>query len=973
MRTVLLALLLLAPALDAAEPPHVVTARKFLLAFDREDTGRMAILAAQPARTTSYALVAFSLLESREYEAAKQLVNLRIGAPEAGGLKRLVDGYIAGARASEVQRVGWQKAEGVLRQGDPARAIQILDAAGKAPDGTITAARLAWTRARALAARKDVEASAAAFAECARVARTTGWLQRAAAAEQNRLLVLRGNAAQAEQAMVAAGNLIEDARMLDDAAKEYNARIARAELLLKANKPKEARVDYRAALDRARGLGKPELEGQLLSNIAFVLHVVEGQPRRARRFYTEALEAIQRTGDAGSIAKARLNLARVLTDIGDYEAALAEADAVPAEAPAIMQRATRAQRAYILRQQGRLDASRDAYAKLLASAKTEAEKSALALELGELQLLRGDFYAARAQFRSAAVTGRFGGRALAGQATAEGGLRRKAECRALFAQARDAAPNDVARGRILMQWVALERAFGAIDRALALTQQAQALLARKDSGDYGNAAVTWVVRGDLALLDGQLEVALDALGKASTFFYQLRDPGRAVPAYAREIYVLLQIKTQQALEDIKQRRSVLLHMAAGSGSNRLKSMAASTDGLYLAMVGRQEEATERLDEAARLGRETDGIEETANALVNRALVSGAEGYPFAREALKLLDGQPDRDPGLHPPVIGERPDDADAVALHTYMQTEAPDPAVVLELVERIRMRRVRLALGGRDAILAQRLEEAEFRRYVDVRTRLREARRSGENETAALRAFQEVAATYAAQAPLAFGRAPELSTVSSVLRFDELLVLVVDDAYGRTLLAIDRQRAVARRFEADKHWAALADMLEGKKRVLVAPDGFLAMAPQKGFEIQFIDSAAGLVAGRRREPVRPSSVDRPEGPVRIDLRHPAATDAWPAKPARVRLALLDRTAVRAGTQSDALAALAAARLRSGADYVLISLSGKTDSRLIDRFLADFQKDRSDPVAIWASVRAWAQGHDELKDPSIWGSLVLWG
>ena len=43
---------------------------------------------------------------------------------------------------------------------------------------------------------------------------------------------------------------------------------------------------------------------------------------------------------------------------------------------------------------------------------------------------------------------------------------------------------------------------------------------------YGNAAATWVVLGDLYLLAGRTEPALDALAKASVFLFKLRDPGR---------------------------------------------------------------------------------------------------------------------------------------------------------------------------------------------------------------------------------------------------------------------------------------------------------------------------------------------------------------------------------------------------------------------------------------------------------------
>ena len=80
----------------AADPVHITHARKFLQAFDSKDAGTMAIIAAQTSRKVPYALVIFSLLESREFEAARKLANLRAGAPEGKGLVLLCEGYVGG-------------------------------------------------------------------------------------------------------------------------------------------------------------------------------------------------------------------------------------------------------------------------------------------------------------------------------------------------------------------------------------------------------------------------------------------------------------------------------------------------------------------------------------------------------------------------------------------------------------------------------------------------------------------------------------------------------------------------------------------------------------------------------------------------------------------------------------------------------------------------------------------------------------
>ena len=100
MRRTLLGLLIVLAPVSAQQKSHVEVAKRFLRAFDNQDSGTMAILAAQPAVEVPYALVVFSLLEGKEYDAARQLVPLRSAAPEGEGLKRLCEGYINRARAS---------------------------------------------------------------------------------------------------------------------------------------------------------------------------------------------------------------------------------------------------------------------------------------------------------------------------------------------------------------------------------------------------------------------------------------------------------------------------------------------------------------------------------------------------------------------------------------------------------------------------------------------------------------------------------------------------------------------------------------------------------------------------------------------------------------------------------------------------------------------------------------------------------
>ena len=151
MRIVLAGILLLCVLpVRAAEPGHALMAKRFRDAFRAKDSGTMAILAAQPAKNTPYALVVYALLESREYEAARKLVHYRAAAPDGPGLKRLQQGYENGVRASRAQQLSWRKSDALLRDRKPDKALEVIRKWGMPPAGTVTGARLAWVRANAL-------------------------------------------------------------------------------------------------------------------------------------------------------------------------------------------------------------------------------------------------------------------------------------------------------------------------------------------------------------------------------------------------------------------------------------------------------------------------------------------------------------------------------------------------------------------------------------------------------------------------------------------------------------------------------------------------------------------------------------------------------------------------------------------------------------------------------------------------------
>jgi len=948
-------LLCVLPAL-AQDDVHHRVANRFVAAFEAQDNGTMVTLGAQSASKVPYALVLFTLLERGEEKAAVKLAELRAHAPEGEGLKRLVLLYREGGRASNEQRVMATRAESLLRRGKAAEALEVLDAAGKPLDGTITGARMEWTRARAWAARSKSELAAASFAECARIARTCGWIQLAAEAEKLRLQVASTQPSMAAEAMKAATAMIEDARAMDHLLGELQARIARASLHRAAGDAKKAREDYSVAVDRARALQLREVEAKLLGQIAFVYYAMDRLPKRARKFYAESLSLFLKIGEPAGIARARFNFARLLTDTAQYDEALAQLeealgiDGLPEELRPLIE----AQRAYVLRQQGRLEKSLAAYRALLEKAETDEQREALSVELGDLQRLRGDYHRALERFRAAS-----GPRALGGAAAALGGLRREEECRRAFAAAVEAAESREEKGRFRLQWVAFERAFGRIDAAIRIAEQANRDLAREDSTDYGNAATSWVVLADLYLLDGRMDKALGALAKAAVIHERLQDPGRAIPAYARETLVLLGLEGKK--EEAIRRHGTLLHIAESVSDPRLKSMTACTDAVFLHRTGRPEEAAKRFAEARALAREAGDPELEANALATRALFAGAEGLPYARKALALLDAIPDREPERHPLVVGERPDDAASIALRCLLLQKDPDPELAFELVERVKARRLQLALGGRDAILVRRLPEEDYRRYVDARSRLREARAENEGVEEARAALVALQEELGSRCPLAF---PEKRPKKPSLRGGEALLLYVDDAYARGVVAMDSSKIVVKTYE--KPLDGLEEITGNKARLLVSPDGFAALEPEAGRTVRYVGSAATLRRGGGAE-----GLVRVERTVRVDLRHPAASDSRPEEAGR--LVVIDRTEVVPGASVDGYAAVAVPRLLAGADAVLISLSGETDPRIVETFLAHVKTDGKPPDEALALARQWARGVDGLDDPAQWGSLVLWG
>lgn len=981
-------LLLLVVPVAAEVAPHIAQARQFLKEFRAQDHGTMALFAAQPMRKTQYALVLFSLLESREWEAARKLVDLRAGAPDGPGLQRLQKGYESGVRATPDERSGWVESERLLRARRPADALGVLEKVGRPSEGTIIGVRNTYNRGLALAALERWEPALAALSRASVLATNVGWLARALQADTLRLRLAQQQQGMDNEVALAAGRIAKLARAMDERETEMSALLARATLYTRHGKATAARKDYATALARARSLNKPLVEARILTNLGSLALLLERQPKRARRDYEDALLIFEREGAADHVRGVRLNLSRALTNLADYDAGIVQLDTLDKdlsslEDPGPLARASRSQRAYIRRRQGRLERSLELYGELAASATTPVEKQALALDMGDLQLVRGNFHAALAQFNTAKDEKRIRARAFAGAAAAWGGLQNEQRCRELFAEALEAATGVESKGRVGLQWSAYERRFGNIERALELVNAARARLATEEGKDFGNAAAAWAVTADLLLLDEQREAALRPLASASVFFARLQDPSRAVPAYGRETLILLGFDDRpKHLDDIIKRHGTMLVISEGTSNPGLKGLAASVDAHYLHQRGNAKDGNERFDEALKYAREANSPAQEATALAGKALYAGAAGLALAEQAILALDRRPDDAPAVYPFVAGERGDYAPSIALRAMLEGEKPDATRAYELVERIKQTRVQLALRGRDAILVRTLSAADYAGYVAVRGRLREARAAGTGEEQARSAFETEMNRLRMISPLAFTHVPSLAAVQKALGPTEALLLFVDDPYVKIRVAITREGIRVGQFLDEDRLSGLQRDLRGKTHIVVAPDGFASIDGQKwekatladAFSIRYCATAASFVAQRapRQRGARPTLREH-KGRVRLDLLHPQASNVDLATAETARLLIISDTVLQSQQRGtpDGIACVAEARIRAGADAVLMAL-GPVDARLIARFREHYAKN-GDADAALRAARKWARKQADLREARHWATLVLWG
>jgi tetratricopeptide (TPR) repeat protein len=1029
-----LLLLLVAPAL-AETGGEVAIATRFLEAYRDKDTARQRILAAEPALKVTYPFVMDWLLRQGELEAARALADARGSGPEGAGLQRMVATFAdARTRPTAGQNLAVGRAQKLLRSGAPDQVLLTLEGAGAPVEGTTLGARIAWLRASALAATSRPTDARAEFARCARLARAVGWLAMARDAERLRLryAVAVPDALAAADGYVEACHALGDDAGLIDALKlraAHHLRVARARPGdVRAAALKRVREDYTAAIDVAKG-GRERLEtAVLLRNLASIWQQYEGQPRRALKFFRQSLEILREIGDEEHLDGVLFNTALVLTDIAQYEEALARLDEMLSGAePPLSEVQTRglAQRAYVLKRQDRTEKAAVAYREALEIVKDGPLRIDLLVKAGHLHFRRSDFAAAERLYEAALQAAPGLGEALVGRAQVRGMRGDAAGALADFRAALASAPDPVVKGRWLIQRAALHRYLGQIPDAYESAALALEIFKDPQLRAFAEAGTAWQILGDLLLLRREYDLASKALGDAAVTFFKLKDPYRAIDMYARWMLVLVQLGR---MDEAVRRLGVLVKMAETTPSDSLKSEAKTAEAIFEARRGEMEGALKCLDEAYQLGRQADDPLREASALVHRALLDPEHAVALVERALARLDERRIAGPEEHPLVEGHRPDYAASIGVSALLKQQH-GAGQAFGFVERARADRLLVALGGREVLLAAKLPAALHRDYVAARGRLREARqeRSGIEPAEALfdRIVERIRKEAPAVAALAFPRAPPLAAVQHALRPDELLLVMLQDSYVTAIVAVDRDHA---ELHDAKDWGSplqgLGGLLEGKRKLIIAPDGVATWRPLEtarwkeglvfdAFHCFYVSSAASFLEQRRSPPPAPgrgvvvvgqgperfgAPASRPPDhrvaffhlgrPITFDLHQPQASGGLGLlqEPYAADTVVVARGKAlgREWPRAEGVSAVVEALRLGGASAVVLSLPRPAVQELLERFYDGCFRGRVltypalaflplAPPAALHEARSWARRQPGQQVKRGWAGLVYFG
>ncbi|MHC4972494.1 MAG: tetratricopeptide repeat protein [Planctomycetota bacterium] len=1035
MRRLWLLLLLLDPVLAESGDREADIAKQFLDAHRDRDTARQRVLAAEPALKVTYPFVMDWLLRQGDLDAARALADARGAGPEGAGLERMVKTYAdPRTRPTAAQRLAVGRAHMLQRRGVPEQVLQALEGAGRPVEGTTLAARIAWLRAGALVATSQPVAAGAEFARCARFARSVGWFAMVRDAERLRLRY----AGEVSEALAAADRYVDACRALGDNAglvdalkrrATHHLRVARTQAgVVRADALKRVREDYVAAIDVAKAEGERLETALLLRNLASIWHQFEKQPRRALKFYRQSLDVLREIKDEKHLDGVLFNASVVLTDIARYDEALALLDEMLSGIePPLSDVQTRGltQRAYVLQRQDRTEKATAAYKKALEVVKDGPLRTDVLVKAGHLHVRRSDFATAEGLYAQALEAAPALGEALVGRAQLRGMRGDVAGALADFEAALARAPDPVTRGRWLLQRAAVQRSLGRVADAYRTTVEALEIFKNPQLRAFPELGTAAQILGDLLLLSREYEAAEKILGDAAVTFYKLKDPYRAIDLYTQWMLVLVQLNR---FEEAVRRLGVLVKMAETTPSDPLKSTAKTAEAIFEARQGKMDDALALLDEAEKLARRARDPLREATALVHRALLDPAHGDDLVERALARLDARRVDGPEEHPLIEGHRPDYAASVGVSVLLGREG-GAGRALAFMERARADRLLIALGGREALLAAQLPDALHGDYVKARGRLREARRERAKVEPAEAAFDGIVARIRKAAPavaaLAFPRATALGDVQRALRPDELLLVMLQDRYVTAVIAIDLHHAEL--FDASE-WSTpldgIGDLLKGKRKLIVAPDGAATWRPLEtarwkaglvfdAFQCFYVSSAASFVAQRTAPPPAPGRgvAVVGQGPARFgapaakpatsrvaflhygrrqvfDLRHPQASGA---------LSLLQRTRAadtvvvasghatnRKWPRAEGVSAVVEALRLGGASRIVVSLSGPISPALLERFYDGCLWGAVlpwptlvfvplSPSAALREARNWARRQPQKETSGGWTGLVYFG
>ncbi|MHC4225447.1 MAG: CHAT domain-containing protein, partial [Planctomycetota bacterium] len=350
--------------------------------------------------------------------------------------------------------------------------------------------------------------------------------------------------------------------------------------------------------------------------------------------------------------------------------------------------------------------------------------------------------------------------------------------------------------------------------------------------------------------------------------------------------------------------------------------------------------------------------------------------------------------------------------VRTVLQAEGMSPkdraARAFEFIERERARRLQLALRGRTVILEAALDSELHAAYIAARGRLKEARVEKSGVAEAESAFDSMVDLLHEKAPaaaaLTFPRAPALESVQAALAEDEALLLMLDDVYVRALVAVTKETARLSEFEIEKPLEGVAGLLEGKKKLIVVPDGLLlleniAWGAKRtlfdAFEIFYLNSAGTFLRLRARGPAGgkgvavlgegPKRLGAPRAPDararllhegrphRLDLTHPPASTRDLGARCNADTVVIADAELNRGRKPlvEGVGCAVEALFLGGARRVILSLGGAPPAEFWDRFYESFlDKGMSAPLAL-RDARTWLRG--QPGESPLWTGLICYG